>query len=279
MSGKKGGQGRQKGQGGGKAGGKPHFVPKAVVESHAAGSKPNSGRPRKGANRTEEIVVSQESEAVESTLPRQTRPRTTPALAAIAAARAANSGDKNSSENSSNSTSDTSKQNTSQSDTTTESNTNGTSTPTGAPKTASRSISELRARIAANNSSVSAANSSKSASGTSPMGNAVSNGESVKRGVNTTDIDTSMEVEANEIEVAGNPKKRKAPETREEPSGLKKRAELNDSTPAWKHPINTTDPMKMSLEEICAEIEQVKAAIATLSKAIRAEKFSPVVAP
>lgn len=85
-----------------------------------------------------------------------------------------------------------------------------------------------------------------------------------------------MAVDANDAEMAANPKKRKAPEEREEPNVIKKRAELNGSEPAWKHPINTTDPMSMTLAEITAEIDQVKMAITNLNKAIRAEKFSTV---
>lgn len=128
----------------------------------------------------------------------------------------------------------------------------------------------------AKNSSSATPAAAGNANSTSDASNAVSNGESSSTASVATHTDTEMAVDANDAETASNPKKRKAPEEREEPNVIKRRAELNGSEPSWKHPINTTDPMTMSLAEIATEIDQVKTAITNLNKAIRAEKFSTV---
>jgi hypothetical protein len=78
-----------------------------------------------------------------------------------------------------------------------------------------------------------------------------------------------MNIDVQESPKTPNPKKRKAPDQREEDLSLKKPFASPKPSTAWLHPISTIDPSSMTLGEIEKEIQSVKSAISTVKEAIR----------
>lgn len=139
-------------------------------------------------------------------------------------------------------------------------------------------MSDLRARILAKNTGQPTTEMVGNSNGATRTGNALSTANPSTNGAISSATATSMDLDTNEGESTPNPKKRKAPEAREEIGVSKKRADLPEAHPSWKHQISTVDPMSMTLADICTEIDQVKGAIVALNKAIRTAKFGTATA-
>lgn len=260
MSGKKGPPNRQKGQISAKSGGKTHFQPKAQDGNRSSSQANQANRNKKLHAKQDDDANTTTVEGQEPAIPRQGRLKPAPALIAALAARPTGKSLKL------NSNSALDHQTTQE-----KPNTGGdaqfSETPTS-PATASDSTSTTPA----NNP-------------TAPPKRIFGRGVSSAPRQSSTPTATlvppaSVELASTEIAPSSealnplNPKKRKAPEQRIEPEAQKKRSPAPNS-PDWFHPISDINPMDMTIEQIDAEIIEVKSAISTLKEAIRLVKFHP----